>query len=190
MWKWYLTYTTNRRMNTGTCSQNGFWGEDCIICISGFPMKILAYEGAIVVHIAVLLICIICSPLNVKLLCFSMNVSNWTRLSVGDSLTALWSSRTNISMLTIPVKMVFDIYNKPTDEHRYLFPQSCHTKHFTKSIPYSQALRIKWICSRRMVCDDKWHSDLLFEFFSLYWMRSFLSIPLALLKQWLMLALL
>ena len=71
--------------------ENGFWGEDCIICFSSFPMKILAYEGAIVVPIAVLLICIICSPLNVKLLCFSINVSNWTRPSVGDSLTALWS---------------------------------------------------------------------------------------------------
>jgi hypothetical protein len=48
----------------------------------------LAYEGAIVVPIAVPLICIICSPLNVKLLCISNNVSNWTRPSVGDSLTA------------------------------------------------------------------------------------------------------
>jgi hypothetical protein len=115
----------------------------------------VAHEGAIVVPIAVPLICIICSPLNVKLLRFSINVSNWTRPSVGDSLKALsWSrviddidmkwteskenlhrffdntnnvhstikfthktSRTNIWMLTIPVKMVFDIYNKPTDEH-------------------------------------------------------------------------
>jgi hypothetical protein len=46
-------------------------------------------------------------------------------------------------MLTLPVKMVFDIYNKPRDEHQYLSPQSCHPKHFTKSIPYGQALRIK-----------------------------------------------
>ena len=46
--------------------ENGFCGEDCIICFSSFPMKILAYEGAIVVPIAVLLICIICSPLSVK----------------------------------------------------------------------------------------------------------------------------
>jgi hypothetical protein len=48
------------------------------------------------------------------------------------------TSRTNIWMLTIPVKMVFDIYNKPTDEHQYLSSQSCHPKHFTKSIPYGQ----------------------------------------------------
>ena len=47
-------------------------------------------------------------------------------------------------------------------------------------------------CSRTML--DKLYvminSILLFVFFSLYWMRSFLSIPLAMLKQWLMLALL
>ena len=71
----------------------GKWlvGEDCIICFSSFPMKVSAYEDAIFVLIAVPLICKICSPLNVKLLCFSINVSNWTRPSVGDSLTALWS---------------------------------------------------------------------------------------------------
>ena len=49
---------------------------------------------------------------------------------------------------------------------------------------------VGYITERRMVCDDKLHSNLLFEFFSLNWMRSFLSIPLALLKQLLMLALL
>jgi hypothetical protein len=32
------------------------------------------------------------------------------------------TSRTNIWMLTLPVKMIFDIYNKPTDEHQYLSP--------------------------------------------------------------------
>jgi hypothetical protein len=69
--------------------ESGFWGEYCIICFSSFPMKKLASEGAIVVPIAVPLICIICSPLNVKLLYFSINVSNWTRPSVCDSLTAL-----------------------------------------------------------------------------------------------------
>jgi hypothetical protein len=45
----------------------------------------LAYEGAILVPIAVPLICKKCSPLNVKLLCFSTNVSNWTRHSVGTN---------------------------------------------------------------------------------------------------------
>jgi hypothetical protein len=44
-------------------------------------MKMLAYEGAIFVPIAVPLICKKCSPLNVKLLCLSTNASNWTRHS-------------------------------------------------------------------------------------------------------------
>jgi hypothetical protein len=43
--------------------------------------------------------------------------------------------------------MSTDIYNKPTDKHQYLSSQSCHPKHYTKSIPYSQALRIKRNCS-------------------------------------------
>jgi hypothetical protein len=44
-----------------------------------------------VVPITVPLICKICSSLNIKLFCFSINVTNWTIPSVGDSLTALWS---------------------------------------------------------------------------------------------------
>ena len=54
-------------------------------------MKMLVYEGAIFVPIAVPLICKKCSPLNVKLFYFSTNVSNWTIHSVGGSLTSLWS---------------------------------------------------------------------------------------------------
>ena len=41
-----------------------------------------------------------------------------------------------------------DIYTKPTDTHQYLSPESCHPKHCTTSIPYSQSLRIRRICSR------------------------------------------
>lgn len=40
-----------------------------------------------------------------------------------------------------------DIYCKPTDKHQYLSPNSCHPKHCFKSIPYSQAIRVKRICS-------------------------------------------
>ena len=43
--------------------------------------------------------------------------------------------------------MSIDINNKPTNKHQYLSPWSCHPKHCTNSIPYSQALRIKRICS-------------------------------------------
>ena len=62
------------------------------------------------------------------------------------------TSRNNISFLDTYTTcengiMSTDIYNKLIDKHQYLSPQSCHPKHCTKSIPYSQALRIKCICS-------------------------------------------
>jgi hypothetical protein len=61
------------------------------------------------------------------------------------------TSRNNISFLDTYTTcengiMSTDIYSKPTDTHQYLSPQSCHPNHCTKSIPYSQALRIKHIC--------------------------------------------
>jgi hypothetical protein len=45
--------------------------------------------------------------------------------------------------------MTTDLYSKPTDKHQYLSPSSCHPKHCFKSIPFSQAIRIrvKRICS-------------------------------------------
>lgn len=41
---------------------------------------------------------------------------------------------------------VSNIYRKPTDTQQYLNMKSCHPPHVKKSIPYSQALRIKRIC--------------------------------------------
>jgi hypothetical protein len=61
-------------------------------------------------------------------------------------------SKTKISFLdtTTTVKegnMTTDLYSKPTDKHQYLSPSSCHHKHCFKSIPFSQAIRLKRICS-------------------------------------------
>ena len=43
-------------------------------------------------------------------------------------------------------KLITDFYVKQTDSHQYLDPSSCHPYYFTKLIPYSQALRMNWIC--------------------------------------------
>ena len=61
-------------------------------------------------------------------------------------------SKTKISFLdtTTTVKegnMTTDVYSKPTEKHQYLSPSSCHPKHCFKTIPFSQAIRIKRICS-------------------------------------------
>ena len=39
------------------------------------------------------------------------------------------------------------LYTKPTDSHSYLLYDSCHPKHIMTSIPYSQFLRIRRICT-------------------------------------------
>ena len=43
--------------------------------------------------------------------------------------------------------LVSTLYTKPTDSHSYLLYESCHPKHIVASIPYSQFLRIRRICT-------------------------------------------
>ena len=50
-------------------------------------------------------------------------------------------------------KLITDLHVKQTDSHQYLDPSSCHPYHCTKSIPYSQALRINRICSENISFD-------------------------------------
>ena len=40
-----------------------------------------------------------------------------------------------------------DLFVKPTDKHQYLHSASCHPRHCKTSIAYSQALRLRRICS-------------------------------------------
>ena len=43
-----------------------------------------------------------------------------------------------------------DLHVKPTDSHQYLLPSSCHPRHCKDSIPYSEALRLRRICSKEI----------------------------------------
>jgi hypothetical protein len=66
-------------------------------------------------------ICKKCSPLNVKLLCFSTNVSNWTRHSVGGSFTALWSQASRHA--SIPSSCGMLVYNDVTSIETRMVPE-------------------------------------------------------------------
>ena len=45
-------------------------------------------------------------------------------------------------------ELTTDLHTKKTDKHQFLSPKSCHPRHCSRNIPYSQALRIKRICSK------------------------------------------
>ena len=66
--------------------------------------------------------------------------------------TAEWSYR-SVSFLDVNVtlnedgRITTDLYTKPTDTHQYLHRQSCHPRHCKTTIAYSQALRLRRICS-------------------------------------------
>jgi hypothetical protein len=45
------------------------------------------------------------------------------------------------------MRLYTDLYCKPTDSHNYLLYDSAHPTHLKKSLPYSQLLRVRRICS-------------------------------------------
>ena len=48
-----------------------------------------------------------------------------------------------------------DLFVKPTDTHQFLDPTSLHPYHCKRGIPYSQALRLNWICSDNVNFDKR-----------------------------------
>ena len=65
--------------------------------------------------------------------------------------TAEWSNR-SIAFLDVTVtleegRLTTDLFTKPTDTHQYLHSSSCHPAHCKSTIAYSQALRLRRICS-------------------------------------------
>ena len=53
----------------------------------------------------------------------------------------------DVSIRTEHNTLITDLYTKPTDTHQYLHSTSCHPRHCKNSIAYSQALRLRHICS-------------------------------------------
>ena len=47
-------------------------------------------------------------------------------------------------------EFITDLSCKPTDYHQYILFQSCYLSHINSSIIFSQALRMRRICSRRI----------------------------------------
>ena len=45
--------------------------------------------------------------------------------------------------------METDLHTKPTDKHQYLHTKSCHPGHCKTAISFSQALRLRRICSEQ-----------------------------------------
>ena len=52
-------------------------------------------------------------------------------------------------------RLITDLFTKPTDTHQLLHRTSCHPNHTKKGIPYSQALRIRRICSEEQLFIDR-----------------------------------
>lgn len=68
-------------------------------------------------------------------------------------------SRKSVTFLDTTVKLVnnrieTDLYCKPTDAHNYLLYKSSHPQKCKDSIPYSQFLRIRRICTKTEDFDD------------------------------------
>ena len=73
--------------------------------------------------------------------------------------TAEWSTE-KVNFLDVQVikqsnKLVTDLFTKPTDTHQLLHRASCHPNHTKKGIPYSQALRIRRICSEEQFFQNR-----------------------------------
>ena len=54
----------------------------------------------------------------------------------------------DVMVMNINNKLESDLYSKPTDSHNYLLYSSAHPQRCKDSIPYSQFLRIRRLCSR------------------------------------------
>ena len=73
--------------------------------------------------------------------------------------TAEWS-KTFLNYLDVTVFLIkgvteCNLYVKPTESHQYLQSSSFHHFHCQKDIPYSQTLRLNYICSETDFFDKR-----------------------------------
>ena len=65
---------------------------------------------------------------------------------------AEWSRRSvvflDVNVIIDEGRITTDLLTKPTDTHQYLHRRSCHSRHCKSTIAYSQALRMRRICSK------------------------------------------
>ena len=78
-------------------------------------------------------------------------------------------SNTHVDFLDMTVKfkdgrLWTDLFTKPTDSHSYLRYESCHPKHTMFSLPFSQFLRVRRICTH--LEDFEKHGMILIDFFT------------------------
>ena len=86
-------------------------------------------------------------------------IDNINKIHPTIKFAADWS-KTSIDFLDVTVSIAegvieTDLYVKPTDSDQYLLSSSCHPFHCEKGMPYSQALRLKRICSKNEFFDKR-----------------------------------
>lgn len=80
-------------------------------------------------------------------------ISDFNNVHPSISFTHVYSTETinflDVSISLINGNLITKLYQKPTDRQQYLHFNSSHAKHCKSSIPYSQAVRFKRLCSEQ-----------------------------------------
>ena len=66
--------------------------------------------------------------------------------------TTGWSTRSvaflDVNVIIYEGRITTDLFTKPTDTHQYVHRRSCHPRHCNSTTAFSQALRMRLICSK------------------------------------------
>ena len=76
-------------------------------------------------------------------------------MSPNENQNCLDKSLLDVQVIVRGGKLITDLYVKQTDSHQYLDPSLRHPYHCSKSISYSQTLRINRICLENVLTPNK-----------------------------------